>query len=134
MPGSDRSPPPGAAVTAAAVDHIILSYLYLDDGNLDGYASLLADDVRLDRPNQPPVRGRDAVLAHVARIAGPPSRHQVHRVIASGDCVAAEGRCTGPAAPRGVDGRQVVDFVDICTVSADGLLLAQRRYYDVPLC
>lgn len=132
MTSSDRSPPQGAAVTAAAVDHVLLSYLYLDEGNLDGYGSLLADDVLIQRPDLPKVHGRDAVLARMAAIAGPPGRHRLYRVVANGDCVAAEGRCTGPAALHTRNGIRDVDFVDICTVSAAGLLVGQRRYYDVP--
>jgi hypothetical protein len=129
MGGNGRSPSPGAAVTAAAVDHVLLSYLYLDEGDLDGYGSLLADDVRMTRPDLPCVVGRDSVVAQMAGIAGPPGRHRLYRVIANGDCVAAEGRCTGPAALRLADGFRDVDFVDIVTFSADGLLLGQRRYY-----
>jgi ketosteroid isomerase-like protein len=129
MEGLHHSPPIGAAVTAAAVDHVLLAYLYLDEGDLDGYGSLLADDVRLTRPDLPPAVGRDSVVAQMASIAGPPGRHRLYRVIANGDCVAAEGRCTGPAALRTAGGFQDVDFVDILTVSPDGLLLGQRRYY-----
>jgi ketosteroid isomerase-like protein len=130
MGGTDRSPPPGAAVTAAAVDHILLSYLYLDEGNLDAYASLLDEDVRMQRPGQPTRSGRADVLEALAGIAGPPGQHRLYQVIASGDCVAAVGRCTGPAAFRRGDGFHDVDFVDIVTVSAQGLLLGQRRFYD----
>jgi len=129
MAVTDRSPSPGAAVTAAAVDHILLSYLYLDEGNLDAYASLLDEDVQLKRPGQPTRSGRAAVLAALAGVAGPPGQHRLHQVIANGDCVAAVGRCTGPAAMRLADGYHDVDFVDIVTVSAQGLLLGQRRYY-----
>jgi ketosteroid isomerase-like protein len=130
MGGTDRSSPPDAAVTGAAVDHVLLSYLYLDEGNLDAYASLLADDVQLKRPGQPTRSGRAAVLAALAGTAGPPGQHRLYQVIASGDCVATVGRCTGPAALPHADGFHDVDFVDIVTVSAQGLLVGQRRFYD----
>ncbi|HEX5406006.1 MAG TPA: nuclear transport factor 2 family protein [Pseudonocardiaceae bacterium] len=122
MGGIDQS----AAVTAAIADHARLSYLYLDDGDLDAYGSLLADNVRLLRPDLPNVVGRARVLAELAPIAGPPGRHRLYRVIADGDRVAAEGSYTGPW-------RTDVDFVDIMTFSADGLMLDQCRYYATPI-
>jgi hypothetical protein len=131
MKGSGQNTLLCAAITAVAVDHLLLSYLYLDEGNLDGYASLLDSDVRVARPDLPCAVGREAVVSQMAMIAGPPSHHRLYRVIASSDCVAAEGRCTGPAALRLADGYHDVDFVDIVTVSAYGLLLGQRRYYDI---
>jgi len=130
MGGTDRSPPAVDAIAAVAVDHVLLSYLYLDEGNLDGYASLLAEDARLARPDLPLAVGRDSVVAQLARFAGPPARHRLYRVIASVDGVAAEGCCRCPDAMSKADGFHFVDFVDIVTFSADGLLLGQRRYYD----
>jgi ketosteroid isomerase-like protein len=126
MGGTDR----GSPVTGAAVDHVLLSYLYLDEGNLDAYASLLDEDVQLRWPGRPTRSGRAAVLAALAGSAGARGQHRLYQVIANGDCVAAIGRCTGPAALRAGDGFHDVDFVDIVTVSVDGLLLGQRRFYD----
>ncbi|HEY4457774.1 MAG TPA: nuclear transport factor 2 family protein [Pseudonocardiaceae bacterium] len=119
MGGTDRSPPTTSPLAAAALDHVLLSYAYLDDGDLDGYGSLLADDARLIRPGQPNIIGRDQILAELARTAGPPRRHRLYRVIAHDDHIIARGRCT----------HEDVDFVDVVTFSADGLLCGQRRYY-----
>lgn len=124
------NPRPGATITDVAVHHLLLSYLYLDEGDLDGYASLLADGARVRRPDLPRTEGREAVMRQMAKIADPLSHHRLYRVIASGDCVAAEGRCTGPPAVRLANGYRDVDFADIVTVSANGLLLYQRRYHD----
>jgi ketosteroid isomerase-like protein len=120
MGGTDRSPPIRSPLTAAALDHVLLSYAYLDDGDLDGYGSLLADDAWLIRPGQPSVVGRDRIVAELARTAGPPRRHRLHRVTAHEDHIIAHGRCT----------HDDVDFVDVVTFSGDGLLRRQQRCYD----
>jgi ketosteroid isomerase-like protein len=120
MGGTDRSPPTRSPLTAAALDHVLLSYAYLDDGDLDGYGSLLAEDARLIRPGRPNVVGRDQILAELARTAGPPRQHRLYRVTAHDDHIIAQGRCT----------HDNVDFVDVVTFSADGLLRRQQRYYE----
>lgn len=130
MRESDRSPPPSSAITSVAINHVLLSYSYLDEGDLDGYASLLDEDVRLRRPDRLKAYGRAEAVGLMASIAGPPGRHRLHKVIGSGSCVATVGRCTGPAAFRSEDTFIGVDFVDIFTVSPEGLLLDHRRYYD----
>lgn len=122
MGGTDRSPPTRSPLAAAAVDHVLLSYHYLDEGDLDGYGSLLAEDARLIRPGLPSAVGRTRVLAVLARVAGPPGRHRLHRVIAHDDYVVAEGKLD--------DGGHGIDFVDVVTFSADGLLRGQRRYHN----
>jgi ketosteroid isomerase-like protein len=125
----DSSPPPSAMVTAAAVDHVRLSYLYLDEGNLDAFASLLDDDVQVKRPDAPEAHGRAEVLDLMATLSGPPGRHELHKVIASGDCVAAMGHFVGPTTTPYPDERLDIDFVDVFTISDKGLLLGKRRYY-----
>jgi ketosteroid isomerase-like protein len=122
----DSSPPPSSMVTAAAVDHVRLSYLYLDEGNLDAFGSLLDDDVQVKHPDAPEAHSRTEVLDLMATLAGPPGHHELHKVIASGDCVAAMGHVVGPAAP---DERLDIDFIDVFTISDKGLLLGKRRYY-----
>jgi hypothetical protein len=62
-------------------------------------------------------------------LSGPPGRHELYKVIASGDCVAAMGHFTGPTAFPCPDERLDVDFVDVFTISDKGLLLGHRRYY-----
>lgn len=92
------------AATAAGVDHVRLSYLYLDDDDPDAYASLLHADMRGDRPD---CRG---------------GRHALHRVIADGNAVAAVGSFTDRTGGCRF-------FVDVFTLSAEGLLLAVRRFH-----
>jgi hypothetical protein len=137
----DSTPPPSAMVTAAAVDHVRLSYLYLDEGNLDAFGSLLDDDVQVKHPDAPEAHSRTEVLDLMAGMTGPPGHHELHKVIASGDCVAAMGHVVGhvvghdmghdmglAAAPH-PDERLDIDFVDVFTISDKGLLLGKRRYY-----
>ena len=103
---NDAKPVPwSTAATAAGVDHVRLSYLYLDDDDPDAYASLLHADVRMDRPD---CRG---------------GRHALDRVIAEGDCVAVVGRY------RSRSGAPDLRFADVFTLSAEGLLLGCRRFY-----
>ncbi|MFI5621433.1 nuclear transport factor 2 family protein [Streptomyces sp. NPDC051567] len=96
--------PPSPVVTDSGVDHVRLAYHYLDTGDFEGYGSLLdagSLGVRdLERP-------------------APGARHHITRIVADGDCVVAMGRL----AP------QQREFVDVFTLSAEGMLRACRRYY-----
>ena len=56
-------------VTSAAVDHVRLSYRYLNDGDVEGYASLLSENVVIAHPGLAPIRGARA--AEEARRALP---------------------------------------------------------------
>lgn len=120
----DRRRPPASA-TEAGLDHIRLSYLYRDDGDLDGFGSLLHEDVQVIRPDAPQRRGRAAVLRLHHELADPAVRHHIDRIIADGDCVAAMGRLTGAA---DCDARGV-EFADFFTLSDEGMLLGYRRFY-----
>ncbi|MGX7827907.1 hypothetical protein ACTG9Q_22745 [Actinokineospora sp. 24-640] len=103
----DARPVPGSmAATAAGVDHVRLSYLYLDDDDSDAYASLVHADMLGDRPD---CRG---------------GRHDLHRLIADGDGVAVVGSFTGRTG-------RCQSFVDVFTLSPEGLLLAVRRFHAV---
>jgi ketosteroid isomerase-like protein len=94
-----RRLPPSSLITDSGVDHVRLAYHYLDTGDLDGFSSLLDEDARLESP-------------------APGCRHHIERIVASGDCVVAIGRLTP----------QQVDFVDVFTLSAEGMLRSRRRY------
>ncbi|WDZ83443.1 nuclear transport factor 2 family protein [Micromonospora cathayae] len=117
-----------AAVTAAGVDHVRLSYHYLDIGDIDAYGSLLDEHVQVRRPDLALGCGRAEVLRTHAQVAGPPSRHQIYKVIADGDAVAVTGRWTAPSTGRR-DHRDGVDFVDVFTLTDEGMLLGYRRFY-----
>ncbi|MCI4066963.1 nuclear transport factor 2 family protein [Micromonospora sp. R77] len=114
-----------AVATAAGVDHVRLSYHYLDTGDIDGYASLLDEHVQVRRPDLAQGRGRAEVLRIHAQVAGPPARHQIFKVIADGDGVAVTGRYTGASS------RSDLDFVDVFTLTDEGMLLGYRRFYFV---
>jgi hypothetical protein len=110
-------------VSAVGVDHVRLAYGYLDQGDADGYASLLDAGAVLEEPGRAPVCGRQAVAG--ARRARGRGEHDVRHVIAAGGRVAAIGRFR----PAG-HGR-AVDFADVYTLSEHGLLVSQRSYYFV---
>ncbi|MEW1549580.1 nuclear transport factor 2 family protein [Streptomyces tsukubensis] len=90
---------PSRLITDSGVDHVRLAYHYLDNGDVDGYLSLLDEDTRPEAP----------ALG---------CRHDIDRIVASGDCVVAIGRVSP----------QQVDFVDVFTLSDDGMLRSRRRY------
>ncbi|MFD9700041.1 nuclear transport factor 2 family protein [Lentzea sp. NPDC059081] len=124
MTADRRGTPPSAATLAAGVDHVRLSYLYLDAGDLDAYASLLHEDMQVRHPGAPTVHGREAAL----RLAGPRGTHELFKVVAEGYCVVAVGHYSPP-------GDAVVhefDFADFFTLSDDSLLLSRRRFYYLP--
>lgn len=118
-----------AAVTSIGVDHVRLSYDYLDAGNLDAYGSLLDDNVHVRRPDAAQSRGRAQVQRLHAEVTGPPGRHLLEQIIADGDSIVVTGRFVRPPTPPAelVD----VEFVDVFTLSDFGLLLGYRRYYYV---
>ena len=118
-----------AAVTSVGVDHVRLSYDYLDAGNLDAYGSLLDDEVQVRRPDAAQSRGRVQVQLLHAEVTGPPGRHLLDQIVAEGDTVVVTGRFVCPPAPP--KDRLDVEFVDVFTLSDFGLLLGYRRYYYV---
>lgn len=62
MSGSS-SARPSAATAAVGLDHVRLTYHYLDVGDMDGLASLFAEEVGLLRPGSSPIRSRAAIKA-----------------------------------------------------------------------
>lgn len=135
----DRRTAPSA--TAAGLDHVRLSYLYRDDGDLDGFGSLLHEDIQVTRPDAPQGHGRAEVLRLHHAIADPAVGHHIYKVVADGDCVAVMGRLTGARriAPDGganQDARGTAgvappgaEFADFFTLSDEGMLLGYRRFY-----
>ncbi|MEV4000448.1 nuclear transport factor 2 family protein [Streptomyces halstedii] len=119
----------GPAVAATAgVKHVLLTYHYLDIGDIDGYASLTEKDVTLSHPGSPLRSGRDAVLDAQAAQATSLRRHELESVIAAEDTVVVLGRVVG----YGQEGTDGVDFADVFTLSERTLVNACRRYYYTP--
>jgi ketosteroid isomerase-like protein len=119
--------PASAAVSAIGLDHARLSYAYLNNGDIDGYASLFHADAVVRRPDATTIHGRAALeRARISSSGTRSGRYVVHHVFASGGRVAATGRyerdTTGAA----------VEFADIFTVADSGLILAQSTYFFVP--
>jgi hypothetical protein len=124
-----RRSPPAAAITSIGVDHVRLSYDYLDAGDIDAYGSLLDDNVQVRRPDAVQSQGRVQVLRLHAEVTGPPGRHMLDLIIADEDSVVVLGHFIRPSAPP----HELLDveFVDVFTLSEVGLLLGYRRYYYV---
>ncbi|WP_327250862.1 nuclear transport factor 2 family protein [Streptomyces sp. NBC_01244] len=99
-----RRIPPSPVITDSGVDHVRLAYHYLDCGDVDGYGSLLH---------------AGSLGPDLEAPCGDGARHHITRIVAEGDCVVAMGRI----AP------QQRDFVDVFTLSDEGMLRACRRYY-----
>jgi hypothetical protein len=131
MTDSQASWVPSRAVTACGVEHVYLSYCYLECDDIDGYGSLLDDDVVLDRPDTPPGRGRNEVVRMLLDGVIPQARHSLEKVLAHDDCVVVVGRLSQesglftPAVDRAA-------FVDVFTLSETGMLRGCRRYYFTP--
>lgn len=119
---------PSPVVTAVGVDHVRLAYDYLDSDDVDGYGSLLDENVALDRPDTPPGRGRAEVIRmHLDRVV-PRARHHIDRIVAQGNSVVATGRLSQDPGPL-ARGLERMEFVDVFTLSDEGMLLGCRRYY-----
>ena len=118
---------PTAAVTHVGVDHVRLSYHYLDVGDIDAYASLLDERVEVRLPGAPRGRGREEVLRLHTEVARSADRHELSQVIAAESNVVVIGRLVRSTAvpPDPPD----VEFVDVFTVSDVGLLLGYQRFH-----
>jgi ketosteroid isomerase-like protein len=119
------------AVTACGVEHVRLSYAYLECDDIDGYSSLLDDDVILDRPGTPLGRGRAEVVRMLLDRVIPRAWHALDQIIADGDRVAVIGRLSQDSGiTTGAVKRAA--FVDVFTLSETGMLRGCRRYYFSP--
>ena len=125
---------PESEPIAAAIDHVRLSYCYLDDGDLDAYCSLFTEQVVLRQPGSTPISGR-AELERVARTrrCGKSVRHRVYEVFGSGRRVAAVGRLNHVHPSTG-DGELDLDFIDVFTVADSGLLSGRTTFLFTPAC
>lgn len=132
MAWSDSEGPVASAVVAGVgIDHVRLSYDYLDRGDIDGFGSLLAPDAVLLRPGGRDVRGRAGIERWLAsRAARTSGTSTVFTVFAAEDNVIAIGHHTGLDA----DGHlRDVEFTDIFTIAPNGLLRTLKRYFFVEL-
>lgn len=112
-------------VTAMGIEHVRLSYLYLDQGDIDGYLSLLHSDITLLLPGEAEVRGRKRVATFQGRPEWLAADHLIHHVIGCGDRIAVEGRYVSRRSREGVD------FTEVFALSEEGLLRSRKRYYFV---
>ncbi|MGW5875100.1 nuclear transport factor 2 family protein [Nocardiopsis terrae] len=124
---SSKPPPPRSEhATSVGVEHALLSYGYLDAGDLDGYASLVDRDARFAPTGASEGRGPEAAAALAIEHCGSQGRHRPERVIASGSDVIVTGALTRT---RPVPERSATEeFADFFTVSEHGLLSTWRRF------
>ncbi|WP_103502528.1 MULTISPECIES: nuclear transport factor 2 family protein [Streptomyces] len=120
----DVRPARSTVVTAVGADHVRLSYHYLDIGDVEGYGSLLDENIEIAQPGSLHGNGRAEVLRSHGAPDRPAVRHRIHKIVADGDSVVALGRLV-----RGTGARVELDFVDHFTISAEGMLLSCRRYF-----
>ena len=128
--GSD-GPVASAVVAGVGVEHVRLSYDYLDRGDIDGFGSLLAPEAVLLRPGGHVVRGRADIERWLAsRVPGTSGNSTVSVVFATDDNVIAIGHHTGLDADGHV---RDVEFTDVFTIAPNGLLRTLKRYFFVEL-
>lgn len=127
-----RRQAPSRAVTASGVEHVCLSYDYLERDDIDGYGSLLDDDVLLERPDTPPGRGRAEVVRMLLDRVIPRVRHALDQVIADRDHVVVMGRRLAQDSGASTWTVEGDAFVDVFTLSDTGMLRGCRRYYFSP--
>lgn len=124
-------PVASAVATEIGVEHVRLSYDYLDRGDVDGYVSLLAPDAVLLRPDGRDVRSRAAIERWLASgVDHTTGAGTVSAVFPVAGNVIAVGHYAGNDA----DGHpRDVEFTDIFTIAPTGLLRSVKRYFFVNL-
>lgn len=119
-------------VASMAIDHVRLSFHYLDIGDIDGYASLFEQQAVLRRPGCEPVRGRaELERFEVARWRAGTCAHELFDVFGSRRRVAAVGRLVPRDASR-ADSDAGTGFVDLFVVSDKALILERRSFLFTP--
>ena len=123
-PSPEIRPSLSGRATSAGVEHALLSYRYLNEDDLDGYASLLDWEARFAPTGVPRGQGPEAAATLVFDRCGGQGWHHPERVIASGADVVVTGTLTRPAPGRPT----TEEFADFFTVSEHGLLSTWRRF------
>jgi hypothetical protein len=116
-----------AAVAAIGIDHARLTYAYLNNGDIDTYASLFDEAAVVRSPGRETIHGRAALeKAQADSGDGARTRFVVQNVFASGNRVAATGRLTRDIVSCGYGD---IEFADIFTIGESGLFVAQSTYF-----
>ncbi|MEU5263754.1 nuclear transport factor 2 family protein [Amycolatopsis sp. NPDC021455] len=119
--GAGKHARPSAAAGAFGIDHVRLSYHYLDIGDLDGYGSLFTADAVLHFPGMAPIKGRRAIERF--RAARSPAGHTLQSVTVTHGEVVVNG-VIAAIGPNG--GSTNTAFVDSFTLSDYGLIEVQK--------
>ena len=112
---------PGDVVTTVGIEHVRLSYEYLDQRDVDGYGSLFDAGAELRSPVAGVLRGRAEIESYQVERADDGGRHVVEEVFSAPGRVVVVGRVTGA-------GREV-EFVDLFTLTEHGLLRSQKSFF-----
>ncbi|NKZ01889.1 nuclear transport factor 2 family protein [Nocardiopsis alborubida] len=123
-PGGPPPPPTSASVSSIGVEHALLSYLYLDRGDPDGYASLVDGAARFEHPGFPVAFGSEEAAALVLKCYGSSGIHRPRRVVAADGDVVVTGVLT-----RRAGGGDDQEFADLFAITEHGLLSSWRRYH-----
>lgn len=125
QPSETHSPVARSTLTTdIAIEHILLSYLYLDKGDTEGYASLLDRAAHFEEPGHPTAHGPEASAALLLGRYGERGTHRPDRVIASGENIVVIGDLT----PRKNEMRKH-EFADVFAFNEHGLLASWRRFH-----
>lgn len=118
--------PRTTGTTAAGLDHVRLSYHYLDVADLDGYGSLFDVDAVLNAPGMSPIRGRRQIEKFQQLRAGTAGgRHALDHVFGSSGRITAIGKYF----TTDEDGREgSIEFADLFTIAPNGLIASQKTY------
>ncbi|MFF3801440.1 nuclear transport factor 2 family protein [Streptomyces sp. NPDC002134] len=112
--------PPDRSAHGVPGEQVYLSYAYLNAGDYDAFASLLADDVTVQGPHGTAGRGRDGVIAAETSRQ---FRYSVEDVWVAGPRIVATGILYTRQAPV-----RETDFAAIFTLSKSGLISSCRTY------
>ncbi|WP_370964008.1 nuclear transport factor 2 family protein [Amycolatopsis sp. cg9] len=119
--GAGEHTRPSAGTVSVGIEHVRLSYHYLDIGDIDGYGSLFTSDAVLHYPGMAPIRGRRAIESF--RASRPVRRHTLHTLTVTHGEVVTVGDIA-VAGPNG--GSTNTAFVDSFTLSDYGLIRTQK--------
>ncbi|WP_017601298.1 nuclear transport factor 2 family protein [Nocardiopsis lucentensis] len=124
--GVPPSPPPGTSVSSIGAEHALLTYLYLDRGDVDGYASLVDGDARFEHPGFPVAHGAEAAAALALRCCGSGGSHRPQRVITAERDVIVTGELV--LQDTETEERSSEEFADLFAITEHGLLASWRRF------
>lgn len=114
-------------MTSMGAEHALLSYHYLDEGDVEGYASLVDRGALFEHPGHPVARGPRRAAELVLDRYGSRGTHRPHHVVAAQDDVVVIGTLNTRDAESGRESTQ--EFADFFVINEHGLLTSWRRFH-----